>query len=211
MIGFIRILRHDMRLHVRQPAVWASLVLFFIIVILLMPFALGPEPDLLRRLAPGFVWLSALLMALLSLDRLFAQDARDGTLDCMLLSPMPLPVIVLSKILAQCVTMLIALGVMIFPAGLLLNMSFAVMPVLLVTLLVGVPAMLLLGGIASAITISLRRNPALLTLLLMPFYIPILIFAVAACDAAAMGASTTAPLLFLGAILCVLPPETALL
>jgi heme exporter protein B len=195
-----------MRLHTRQMAAWAALILFFIIVVVLLPFALGPEPQLLGRLASGLIWLAALLMSLLALDRLFVADARDGTLDLMLLSPWPLPVLVLSKLLAQSLMMLTALSLMLLPAALLLGLSLSVLPVLALTLLLGVPSLILLGGIAGAITVALHRNPALLTLLLLPFYIPILIFAVAACDAALIGASVLTPLFFLGALLAFLLP-----
>ena len=209
--SLMRLTCNEMRLHIRQLAEWIALVLFFLIVILLLPFAIGPEPDLLKLLAPGFIWLAALLMSLLALEKLFVSDARDGTLDLMLLSPQPLPVIVLSKLLAQCLMMLFALGVMVVPAALMLGMSFAVLPVLALTLLLGIPALMLLGGIASAITVGLQRNPALLTLLLVPFYIPILIFAVSACEATVMGSSPMTPLLLLGAILSLLLPTAPMI
>lgn len=202
----LQLFRNDMRLQVRQVTEWASLLLFFVIVIVLLPFALGPEPDLLRRLAPGLIWLAALLMSLLALDRLFVQDARDGTLDMMLLSPQPLPLIVASKLCAQSMTMLLALGLMLVPAALMLGLNFSTLPVLALSLLLGVPSLVLLGGIAAAVTIALQRNPAMLTLLLVPFYIPILIFAVAASDAAAMGADPWPHLALLGAVLAVLLP-----
>jgi heme exporter protein B len=197
---------HDLRFHARQKVEWAALVLFFIIVILLLPFALGPEPALLRRLAPGLIWLAALLMSLLALDRLFVQDARDGTLDLILLSFLPLPLIVFSKLLAQALMMLFVLTLMIIPAGLMLDMTFTVLPVLWLTLALGVPILVFLGGMVGAVTVALHRNPALLTLLLVPFYIPVLIFAVAACDAAALGSPTTPHLLLLGAMLVLLLP-----
>jgi len=207
MSGFLRLLRFDLRLHARQLAEWVSLVLFFVIVILLLPFAIGPEPELLRRLAPGLIWLAALLMSLLALEKLLVADARDGTLDVMLLSPLPLPLIVLGKLLAQILTMLLALALMIPPAALLLGMSFSVLPVLLLSLALGVPVLVLLGGIAAAITVALNRNPALLTLLLIPFYVPVLVFAVGACDAALMGISPAPDLLLLGALLALLLPS----
>src|SRR5580692_11514156 len=97
MNSFVSLLHHDLRLQARHRVEWAALVLFFIIVILLLPFTLGPEPDLLRRLAPGLIWLAALLMSLLALEKLFVADARDGTLDLILLSPVPLPLIIFSK------------------------------------------------------------------------------------------------------------------
>src|ERR1700691_1192519 len=98
MKNFFRLLRYDLRLQMRNRVEWAALVLFFIIVILLLPFAVGPEPDLLRRLAPGLIWLAVLLMSLLAIEKLFVMDARDVTLDLMLLSPMPLPLIVFGKL-----------------------------------------------------------------------------------------------------------------
>ena len=206
MKNFIILLRQDMRLHRRQLAEWVPLILFFLIVIVLLPFALGPEPDLLKRLGPGLIWLAALLMSLLALERLFVRDARDGTLDIMLLSPHPLPLLVFSRLLAEIIAILVALAVMLLPAAILLGLSFAVLPVLFLTLLLGLPALILLGGVAGAITAVLNRNPGMLTLLLVPFYIPILIFAVAACDAVMLGASAVPSLLFLGAILALVLP-----
>ena len=208
MKNFYALLRHEIRLQARQKTEWASLLLFFVIVIVLMPFALGPEPEILRRLAPGLIWLAALLMSLLSLDRLFVQDARDGTLDEMLISPLALETIVVAKILAQILVMIAVLVVMAFPAALLLGMEARVLPVLILSFALGVPVLALLGGIAGSVTVALHRNPALLTLLLIPFYIPVLIFAVSACDAAAVGGSAAQPLLFLTALIAlILPPS----
>jgi heme exporter protein B len=208
MKTYFHLLCHETRLHARQLTEWAALVLFFVIVIVLLPFAIGPEPELLRRLAPGLIWLGALLMGLLALDKLFVADARDGTLDVMLLSPLPLPVIVLAKLMAQILMMLVTLLVMILPASIMLGMDWQVAPVLLVTLLLGVPVMVLMGGLVSAVTVALHRNPALLTLLLIPFYIPVLIFAVSACDAALLGTNVMPHLLLLGAILAILLPAS---
>ncbi|MDX2027896.1 MAG: heme exporter protein CcmB [Alphaproteobacteria bacterium] len=206
MSRLIALLSHDMRLQARALTEWAALILFFLIVILLLPFAIGPEPELLRRLGAGLIWLAALLMILLALEKLFLQDARDGTLDLLFLSPLPLTLIVSVRLIAQILMIIAALTVVALPGFLLLGMSLAVLPVLALSLLLGVPALVLLGGIMSAVTIALRRHPALLTLLLAPFYIPVLIFAVAACDAAAMGTSPAPHLLLLGAILALLLP-----
>ena len=204
----MKLLRYEILLQARRKTEWASLLLFFIIVILLAPFALGPEPDLLRRLAPGLVWIAALLMSLLSVDRLFVADARDGTLDIMLLSPLPLPLIVAARLGGQSLTMLVALALALLPATLMLGLDPSLLPTLALSLLLGVPCLVLLGGIGAAVTIALHRNPALLTLLLIPFYIPVLIFAVAAADAAAMGASPLPHLALLGAMLAVLLPSS---
>jgi len=208
MKEFIHLLVHDLRLEARRSGEWAALVLFFVIVVLLLPFAVGPDAELLRRIGAGLIWLAALLMSLLAVERLFVADARDGTLDLMLLSPLPLPLIALSRLLALVFSMVVALVLMISPAALLLGLDFAALPVLLLSLLLGVPSLVLLGGIASAITVGLNRNPALLTLLLIPFYIPVLIFAVGASDAALAGANTAAHLLLLGAILALLLPSS---
>ena len=143
-------LRHDLRLQFRRKNEWAALILFFMIVILLMPFALGPEPDLLRRLAPGFIWLAALLMSLLALERLFVEDARDGTLDLILLSPVPLPLIVFIRLAAQTGVMLAALAFVTILAVFMLGMNFIVLPILALSLLLGIPVLVLLGGIMGA-------------------------------------------------------------
>lgn len=200
------LLRHDICVQSRRKGEWAALILFFIIVIILMPFALGPDRDLLRRLAPGFIWLAALLMSLLALERLFIEDARDGTLDLILLSPIPLPQIVAIRMAAQILVMLMALAFVTVLAVLMLGMNMTLLPVLGLSLGLGIPTLVLLGGVMGAITVSLRRHPALLTLLLVPFYIPVLIFAVAACDAAGMGSSPLPHLLLLAAFLAALLP-----
>jgi heme exporter protein B len=204
------LIQADIKLQLSYGRRWAALVLFFIIVLLLLPFAIGPDPDLLRRLAPGLIWLAALLTNLQALDDLFAADARDGTLDVMLLAVRPLPLAVLSKLLAQIAVTLLALFLLLMPAALMLNLDNHVLPVLALTFLLGVPSLTLLGGIASALTLGLRRNPALLTLLLAPFYIPVLIFAVAAVDATALGVSPLPHLCLLAAVLAILLPAAPL-
>lgn len=200
------ILRRDLAQHFRRPAEGAALVLFFLIVVLILPFAIGPDPELLRRLAPGLIWIAALLMNLLALDRMFVQDERDGTLDLLLLSPVPLPSLVASKLAAQTLATLSALIPMTLIAGIMLNISAEVLPVLAATILAGVPCLVMLGGLLSAVTATLRRNPALLTALLIPLAIPILVFATGACDAAATGVSPLQPLLLLAAICAALLP-----
>lgn len=200
------LLAHDLRLQGRNHLEWSSLILFFIIVILLLPFTLGPEPELLSRLASSLIWLAVLLMSLLSLDRLFIQDQQDGTLDLVRLSPLPLPVIVLSKLATQSGMMIGTSLFMLLPASFLLGLSPALLPTLSLTLFLGIPALVLLGGVIGALTVTLNKSPALLTILLIPFYIPILIFATGACDTAALGEPPTANLLLLGAVLAALLP-----
>jgi heme exporter protein B len=206
MRSFILLFYSEIKLHTRHKAEWASLLLFFSIVIVLMPFALGPEPELLQRLAPGLIWLAAILMSLLSLDRMFSEDARDGTLDEMLTSPFPLEGIVCAKICAQITVMIAALVVMTFPATILLSMNIQLLPVLFVTFVLGIPSVVMLGAIVGALTVALERNAALATLLLIPFYIPVLIFAVSACENPGSTAATSS-LLFLAAFLALLLPS----
>ena len=201
----------DLRLLARHKSEWATLMLFFVTVIVLLPFALGPEPELLRRLSSGLIWIAVLLMSLLSLDKLFLQDARDGTLDLMRLSPIPLPLIAFSKVMAQIILILAGLLLMLPLAALLLNMESQQLFILAISLLLGVPSLVLMGGIVAAVTVAVQRGTALLTLLLTPFYIPILIFAVAATDAASIGASVRPQLLLEAAILCFLLPFAPLL
>ncbi len=205
---FLSLLRHELRLQLRRKSEGAALILFFLILLILMPFALGPDPVLLARVGPGIVWIATLLMALLSLDRLFVQDARDGSLDEMLTAPVSLEKIVAAKLLAQSLVLLGALLVMSLPALIFLGLKPSILPILGIGFALGVPSLVLLGGLASALTVALHRSAALLTLLLIPFYLPVLIFAVSACEAQAMGAETGAPLLFLGAILTLLLPST---
>lgn len=183
-------------------------MLFFLIIVLMLPFAIGPDPELLRRLAPGLIWIAALLMNLLALDRLFVQDERDGTLDLLMLSPIPLSALVASRLLAQTLAMLVALLPMTFVASIMLNISSDVLSILSLTILTGIPSLVALGGLLSAITATLRRNPALLTALLLPLAVPILVFATGACDAAASGTSPKQPLLLLVAITAALLPTS---
>lgn len=206
MKAFMALLLWEMRLQMRQKVAWAALVLFFMIVVILMPFALGPEPELLRKMAAGLLWIATLLMNLLALDRLFISDARDGTLDLILTSPVRLAGIITAKLAAQIAMLMAALAVMVFPAALMLGQDMVFVMRLLASFMLGVPALVALGGIAGAITVGLNRNPALLTLLLAPFYIPVLIFAVSACDMAGQNAAQA--LLFMGAIDALILPAT---
>jgi heme exporter protein B len=211
MKQLLNLIKYDLRLLARHKSEWATLMLFFVTVIVLLPFALGPEPELLRRLAAGLIWLAVLLMSLLSLDRLFLQDARDGTLDLMRLSPLSLPIIAFSKIVAQTIGIVVGLLLMLPLAALLLGMEGRQLLILAISLLLGVPSLMLMGGVMAAVTVALQRGTALLTLLLTPFYVPVLIFAVAATDAAYLGDSVRPQLLLETAILCFLLPTAPLI
>ena len=211
MTPFHKLLAADFKLQTRHSTQWAALVLFFIIVLLLLPFAIGPDPDLLRRLAPGLIWLSALLMTLLSLDGLFMQDVSDGTFDIMALSSHALPLLVASRLLVQSFILILVMLIMLVPASFLLGLDGALAPALATTFILGLPTLVFMGGIMAAVTVGLQRNPALLTLLLIPFYIPILIFAITACDASMMGQTIKPHLCLLGALLALILPAAPFL
>ena len=211
MKQLLNLIGADLRLLARHKSQWATLMLFFVTIIILLPFAIGAEPELLRRIASGMIWIAVLLMSLLSLDRLFLQDARDGTLDLMRLSPLPLSLIAFSKVMAQTIGILIGLLLMLPLAGLLLGMEIRQLFILAISLLLGVPSLVLMGGVVAAVTVAVERGTALLTLLLTPFYVPVLIFAVAATDAYATGDSVRPQLLLEAAILCFLLPTAPLI
>lgn len=210
MKAFWNLLRQDLKMHLRARGDWCVLILFFFILLMVLPLAIGPDLPTLSRLAPGMVWLAALLVVLLSIEKLWVADVHDGTLDMMRLSPMPLVWVVCSKLMAHNVVLLALLGAMVLPACVLLGMDVAVLPVLLFTFLLGVPSLVCLGGLLGAITATLNRNAAFLILLLIPFYIPVLIFAVGACDAVSSGDQARQALLFLAAMAAALVPSVPL-
>ena len=152
------------------------IVSFLFIAITLMPFGLGPELALLRKLAPGLLWVVMLMSLLLSLDRMFQADFEDGTFDQLALLPLPMELIVLAKSLGHFLALFVPLLISVPVAGLLLNIDASSLPVLMLTMLMGAPALTLLGAIGAALALSIRRSAMLTVLLVMPFYIPVLIF-----------------------------------
>jgi heme exporter protein B len=195
------IVARDLKLAWRRRADVLSTLFFFVIVVSLFPLGIGPEMQLLRTIAPGVVWVAALLASLLSLNRLFANDYPDGTLEQLLLTPQPLYLVVLGKVLAQWLVSEVPL-VLIAP---LLGVQFDLPPntllVLFVSLLLGTPVLSLIGSIGAALTLGLRGGGVLVALLILPLYIPVLIFGAGAVDASIMGASPLANLYLLGAVL----------
>ncbi len=201
------LLAYELRLNARRKAEWATLVLFFILVVAMLPFAVGPDKETLRRLGPGLIWLAAALMNLLALERLFAPDERDGTLDMMLLSPLPLPLLVAVRLAAHSLSLIATLAAALPLAALFMGgMDTATIGVLAASLALGAPLITAMGGVMAAITLAAKRGAALLLLLLTPFYVPVLIFAVSAADAAAGGASAAPHLLLLAAMNALLVP-----
>jgi heme exporter protein B len=162
-------------------------VLFFLIVVTLVPFAIGPDLALLRRIGPAILWLGALLSSLLTLDRLFANDHEDGSLDLILMARPPLELVVVTKALAHWVTTGLPLVIASPVLGLFLNLEPASLLATALTLLVGTPALTLIGVIGAALATALRRGGLLLPVLVLPLTIPVLIFGVAATNAAVGG------------------------
>ena len=199
--AFGTVLGRDLRLAVRQRGEAARVVMFFVLTATLFPFGLGPEPNLLARIAPGVVWVTALLSVLLSLDRVFLADHEDGSLELLVQTPVPLSVLVLAKMAAHWLTTGLPLLVAAPVIALMYAMPADAYPVLLLAMALGTPSLSLIGGIGAALTVGARRAGILIPLLVLPLYIPVLIFGVAAVDAALAGLPVRPHLLLLGALL----------
>ena len=195
------VFRRDLTLAARKPADMLTPLVFFSIVISLFPLGVGPEPALLRTLAPGVLWVAALLATMLSLGRLFASDYDDGTLEQMLLSPQPLTAVVVPKILAHWTTTGLPLVLLSPVLAIQLQLPTAAMPTLIYALLLGTPVLSLLGSVGAALTLGLRGGGVLVSLLVLPLYTPILIFGAGAVAASAAGQNPEAYLSLLGAFL----------
>ena len=181
------LLLRDMRIAVRIGGGALIGVLFFLAVVTLMPFAIGPDLALLRRIGPAILWLGALLASLLALDRLFSADYEDGSLDLILMGAAPLELTVAAKGLAHWITTGLPLVVAVPVLGLLLDLDPAAIGAGALTLLVGTPALTFIGLIGAALAVALRRGGLLLPVLVLPFTIPVLIFGVSAAEAAIVG------------------------
>ena len=201
MLKLFRVMvRRDLLLAYRQKSDVLQTVFFFLVVITLVPLGVGAETELLRSMAPGIVWVAALLAALLSLPRLFAHDFADGTLEQMVLSPDPLPVIVLAKAFAHWLTTGVPITVFASLAAVMLDLKAEVAAVLVFSLLIGTPVLSLLGSVGAALTLGLRSGGVLTSLLVLPLYIPVLIFGAGAAGAVAVAVSPAAYLLITGAL-----------
>jgi len=196
---FFGIVKRDVRLAWSQGGTGTMALSFFLIAVTLFPFGVGPEPQILARIAPGVIWVVALLACLISLDRLYQADFEDGSLDDLALSPLGLTGVAAAKILAHWVSTVLPLVVVSPILGMLMNLPDGAYGTLLVSLLVGTPALSLIGSMGAALTVSVRRGGVLLSLLVLPLYVPTLIFAVGAVDATAGLVDATQPLALLGA------------
>ncbi len=199
--AFYTIVSRDLLLAVRRRSDIFSTLFFFVIVVSLFPLGIGPEMDTLRMIAPGVFWVAALLASMLALERLFAADFEDGTLEQMLLTPQPLFLLVLGKITAHWLVTGLPLVLMAPLLGLQYDLGSESLQVMLLTLLMGTPALSLIGGIGAALTLGLRGGGVLVSLLVLPLYIPVLIFGAGAVEATASGLGGVGHLLMLGAIL----------
>ena len=197
----IGILRRDLILAVRRRTDVLTTLVFFVIVVSLFPLGVGPEMNLLRSMGPGVVWVAALLAAMMSLSHLFAGDYADGTLEQMLLSPHPLTLLVAGKVAAHWLVTGLPL-VLISPIlGLQYNLSGNAVGVLALSLLLGTPVLSMIGAIGAALTLGLRGSGSLLALLILPLYIPVLIFGAGAVDAVSAGTGVEGHLSILAAFL----------
>ncbi|ARW47345.1 heme exporter protein CcmB [Acetobacter pasteurianus] len=188
MIGlFWAIVGRDLRLALRHGADTMGAILFFIVTATLFPLALGPSPELLRHMAPGIIWVCALLAALLPLDRLFGAELEDGSLDQLLLLGVPASLVALAKITAHWLTTGIPLLLAAVPLATMLDLPASALPVLLTGLFLGSVVLSLIGGMGASIVLGARRGGVLLPLLTLPLATPALIFGAAAIDAASTG------------------------
>ncbi len=206
MTTFLQIVARDVRLAFRQGGATMLVVVFFVLAVALFPLGIGPETAVLRRIAPGVIWVAALLAAMLSLDRLFQIDFEDGSLDQLALAPLPLELVAAAKCLAHWISTGLPLVVISPLLGVLLELNGEAYSALLLAMAAGTPSLSLVGGIGAALTVSIRRGGVLLSLLVLPLYIPVLIFGTGAIDAAATGLGGGAHLLVLAALLAAALP-----
>jgi heme exporter protein B len=187
MRPFWLLIGRDLRLAFRQGADTLGAVAFFVLAVVLFPFGVGPEPAILARIAPGVIWVAALLASMLSLERLFQLDYEDGSLELLALGPIPLEATVAAKVAAHWLTTGLPLTVAAPLLAVLLQMDARGLAALVAALAIGTPLLSLIGAVGAALVLGARRGGVLLSLLVLPLYIPVLIFGVAAVDAAVFG------------------------
>lgn len=200
MAAFFGLFRRDLGLALRQSGDTGLVLGFFVLVVVLFAFGVGPEAAILRRIGAGIVWVAALLAALLSLDRLFQPDYEDGGLDLLVLSPLPLELAVLAKTAAHWVASGLPLVIASPVLALAVDLAPGAIPILMLSLLIGTPILSLIGSVAAALVLGARRQGVLLSLLVLPLYVPPLIFGAGAAGVGAAESVTRANLLLLGAL-----------
>jgi heme exporter protein B len=197
----VLVIRRDLLLAMRRRADVLTILVFFILVVSLFPLGVGPEMGMLRKMAPGVLWVAALLASMLSLGRLFSADYLDGTLEQMMLTPQSLSVLVLGKMIAHWLVSGLPLVLMAPVLGLQFDMPAQGLLVLMIGLLIGTPILSMLGAIGAALTLGLRGGGVLLSLLVLPLCIPVLIFGTGAVEAVASGLSAVSNLSLIAALL----------
>lgn len=200
MSAFLAIIRRDVALAWKQGNSSAMAVAFFVLAVTLFPLGVGPEPEILGRIGAGVIWVAALLAALLSLDRLFHQDYEDGTLDLLLMAPVPLELTVAAKAIAHWLVTALPLIAAAPLLAVIMNLGADGLQMLILTMLIGTPTLSFTGAIGAALTVSIKRGGVLITLLILPLYIPTLILGVGAIDAVTNNIVAGSSLLYLGAI-----------
>lgn len=195
------VMRRDLLLAVRRKSEVLTTLFFFVIVVSLFPLGLGPEPEMLRRIAPGILWVAALLATMLSLPRLFAADYADGTLEQMALSAVPLGVLVCGKIAAHWLLSGLPLALLAPLLGLQFGLPAEMLGVMMLSLALGTPALSLVGAVGAGLTLGVRGGGVLVSLLVLPLYVPVLIFGAGAVEAHAAGLGAAAHLSLLAAFL----------
>lgn len=193
MTAFASLLLRDMRLATRVGGGALMGALFYFVVVSMIPFAIGPDLNLLARIGPAVLWIGALLASLLALDRLFASDHDDGSLDLLTMGTLPLELTVAAKAIAHWLTTALPLIVITPVLGLMLNVEMTAMGYVALTLLAGTPALTFIGLIGAALSVTLRRGGLLMAILVLPLTVPVLIFGVAAANAAIVGPAPFGP------------------
>jgi heme exporter protein B len=203
MKAVFAIIRRDLLLAMRRKSEVLTALFFFIIVTSLFPLGIGPEPALLRKIAPGILWVAALLATMLGLTRLFAPDHADGTLEQLALSPTPLGLLIAGKIVAHWLTTGLPLVLLAPVLGIQFDLDVEALGILVVALLLGTPLLSLIGAIGAALTLGVRGGGVLLSLLVLPLYVPTLIFGAGAVEMVTSGLSAAGHLSLLAALLAV--------
>lgn len=201
--AFAGVVRRDLRLAMRRKTDVLTALFFFVIVVSLFPLGIGPEMGMLRQIAPGVLWVAALLATMLSLGRLFEQDYADGTLEQMALSPVPLGVLVIGKVIAHWLLSGLPLTLLAPLLALQFDVPAQSLAVLALSLAIGTPVLSLIGAIGAALTLGLRGGGVLLSLLILPLYVPVLIFGAGAVEAQAAGLVAAGHVSLLAALLAV--------
>ena len=199
--GFLAILKRDLTIAFRLRSDMVNPLFFFIMVTAMFPLGISPEPGMLQKMAPGVIWIAALLSTLLSVDSLFRQDYEDGALELALLSPQPLFILVLGKLMAHWLVTALPLICVSPVLGVTLFMDATTMKVTVYSLLLGTPVLAMISAIGAALTVGLRKGGVLIAVIALPLYIPVLIFGTSAVEAASMGLPYTGQLLYLGVFL----------